>query len=403
MVVLALETATRRGSVGLWRGGRSEGRPGRSVLTHGQRLPGEVLDWLAEHGLKPREVDRYAVVSGPGSFTGLRVGMAAIQGLALPTGQLAVAVPTLEALAEAFLANAGGWRGLLVPCLDGQRGEVFVSAYEVDGHSEVDGCREVLSAEVGRPDDIVARVRRLVSGARHVAWIGDGAVRHAARLGDAMADAEFLLPTMTLAEAAARIGARRSDAAVPPHALRPVYVRRPDAVIARDRRRAELTPDHADPSRLRVRRAADRDFAAVDALQRSTFTHPWGVDAIRWELDNTDVARLYVGETADGQVVAYCACWVVFDELHINSLAVAEPARRQGLARQLLAEVFRDAIRQGARSATLEVRQSNVAARALYESLGFTVEGRRRDYYQTPREDALVLWHRRLAAPDALW
>jgi ribosomal-protein-alanine N-acetyltransferase len=87
---------------------------------------------------------------------------------------------------------------------------------------------------------------------------------------------------------------------------------------------------------------------------------------------------------------------MVFDELHINSLAVDEPWRRRGLARVLLKSVIGDAVAAGARAATLEVRQSNVAARALYEGLGFHVEGVRRDYYQQPREDALILWNRRL-------
>jgi ribosomal-protein-alanine N-acetyltransferase len=70
--------------------------------------------------------------------------------------------------------------------------------------------------------------------------------------------------------------------------------------------------------------------------------------------------------------------------------------RRRGLARGLLRHVFAVAAAAGASSATLEVRESNAAARALYEGLGFTVEGVRRNYYQAPREDALVLWHRRL-------
>jgi ribosomal-protein-alanine N-acetyltransferase len=106
--------------------------------------------------------------------------------------------------------------------------------------------------------------------------------------------------------------------------------------------------------------------------------------------------------TPDGRLVAYCACWMVFDELHINSLAVDFQWRRRGLARRLLAEVFRDSIAAGARSATLEVRQSNAAARALYEGLGFRVEAVRRDYYQDPREDALILWNRSLAQPEPL-
>jgi len=150
-----------------------------------------------------------------------------------------------------------------------------------------------------------------------------------------------------------------------------------------------------------ITRAEKDDLKAVEALQRRTFSNPWGMDAIRWELENTDVARLFVMRRA-GHVIAYCACWLIFDELHINSLAVDEEWRRRGLAVKLLRVVIADAVRAGARSATLEVRRSNDAARGLYEGLGFRVEAVRRDYYQQPREDALLLWHRALteiAAP----
>ena len=139
------------------------------------------------------------------------------------------------------------------------------------------------------------------------------------------------------------------------------------------------------------------DLSEVEALQRAAFTNPWGADSLRWELANTDVARLYLMRDPDRNLVAYCACWMILDELHINSLAVSEPWRGRSLARQLLRHVFRECVAAGAASATLEVRQSNKAARALYEALGFRVEATRRDYYQEPREDALILWHRSLA------
>ncbi len=151
-----------------------------------------------------------------------------------------------------------------------------------------------------------------------------------------------------------------------------------------------------------LRATPEDDLRDVEALQRRAFTNAWSADAIRWELQNTDVARLYLLRTADGVLVAYCACWMVFDELHINSLAVDVPWRRRGLARRLLGDVVRDAVGAGAQSATLEVRRSNTAARQLYERLGFRVEAVRRDYYQDPREDALVLWHRSLAASEGL-
>jgi len=151
-----------------------------------------------------------------------------------------------------------------------------------------------------------------------------------------------------------------------------------------------------------TRASACDDLSEVAALQRVSFTNAWGAEALQWELKNTDVARLYLMRSPGGRLVAYCACWMVFDELHINSLAVDTAWRRRGLARRLLIDVFRDAVGAGARSATLEVRQSNTAARALYEGLGFHVEAVRRDYYQDPREDALILWHRSLAQSGAL-
>ena len=134
----------------------------------------------------------------------------------------------------------------------------------------------------------------------------------------------------------------------------------------------------------------------ISALQSRTFTNPWSADSLRWEVANTDVARLYVMR-ADDALIGFCACWVILDELHINSVAIDEPWRRKGLASRLLRDVCRDARESGATQATLEVRRSNTAALALYERLGFVSEGVRVDYYQSPREDALVLWCRNLA------
>ena len=83
MLVLALETVTRAGSVALMDGDVCETTTGDPARTHGERLPHDVTDWLARHGKSIADVDLFAVIAGPGSFTGLRVGIAAIQGFAL--------------------------------------------------------------------------------------------------------------------------------------------------------------------------------------------------------------------------------------------------------------------------------------------------------------------------------
>lgn len=111
-----------------------------------------------------------------------------------------------------------------------------------------------------------------------------------------------------------------------------------------------------------------------------------------WEARHSDVARLYVYCDANDTVIAYCAAWHVFDELHINNLAVRPEWRRQGVARELLTSVVERSLASGAQRSTLEVRSSNEAARRLYESFGFRLSGVRKGYYTNPTEDALILW-----------
>src|SRR5437660_11979943 len=126
--VMALDTTSRAGSVALVDNGRLVvERAGDASRMHGERLPGE----LAALGVEWSSVDVFAVAAGPGSFTGLRIGIATIQGLALVTKRPVVGVSALEALAQLAsreLAEGdtiGAW-------IDAQRGEVFSALYRVE-------------------------------------------------------------------------------------------------------------------------------------------------------------------------------------------------------------------------------------------------------------------------------
>ena len=135
------------------------------------------------------------------------------------------------------------------------------------------------------------------------------------------------------------------------------------------------TPDHAD-------------LAAIMALEGESFRNPWTPAALE-EMLQSPVARLYVAREGDGPLVAFCACWLIDDQLHINTVAVNPAKRRQGIATQLLRNILGTT---GVRQATLEVRRSNVAAQKLYEALGFTATAVRPRYYSNPEEDALIMW-----------
>lgn len=134
-----------------------------------------------------------------------------------------------------------------------------------------------------------------------------------------------------------------------------------------------------------------RDLDGILAVDAATFDRPWTRAMYEWEWTHSDVARFYVARHGDS-VVAYCAGWVIFDELHINNLAVDPAWRRQGVGAALLVFVLEAAAAEGAKRATLEVRRSNEPARRLYERFGFGCAGVRAGYYREPVEDALVLW-----------
>lgn len=141
---------------------------------------------------------------------------------------------------------------------------------------------------------------------------------------------------------------------------------------------------------------ADADIDAIVGLESESFTNPWSRETLVWELRNSDVTQVYLLRNDKDKALAFCVCWVIFDELHINTLAVAPAARRGGLATTLLRQVMAEAAAAGARKATLEVRASNSAALALYARLGFHVAAQRPRYYTHPEEDALILWRESL-------
>lgn len=144
--------------------------------------------------------------------------------------------------------------------------------------------------------------------------------------------------------------------------------------------------------------ASEADINAIVGLEVESFTNPWSRETLVWELRNSDVTQVFLLRDEGGTVVAFCVCWVIFDELHINTLAVAPPARRAGLATFLLRQVMAESAAAGATKATLEVRASNRAALTLYDRLGFRVAAQRPRYYTRPEEDALILWRDSLNA-----
>src|SRR6267142_7270040 len=131
MRVIAFDTTTRAGSVALIVDGRViEERAGDASRSHAERLPAEIIALADTHHVAWPDVDLYAVASGPGSFTGLRIGIATVQGLAFVHNRRIVGIPALEALAHAGSVDLGA--GVLIAAwMDAHRRDVFAAVYRV--------------------------------------------------------------------------------------------------------------------------------------------------------------------------------------------------------------------------------------------------------------------------------
>ena len=223
MVVLALETSGRMGSVALCRdGGVLAERVVSQSLRHGAHLFTALEAIHADAGLRPAQVDLVAVSQGPGSFTGLRIGITAARTTARVLGKPILGVPSLHVVAE----NAPAEAAHVAVVLDAKRGEVYACCFA----RGPDGLTPQMPYRVVRPEALELPTPCVV--------LGDGLERHGAALrreGVTLADEAAWRPR---AAVVARLAARRYAAGQRQdlYALAPIYLRRPEAEEVWERR-----------------------------------------------------------------------------------------------------------------------------------------------------------------------
>lgn len=141
-----------------------------------------------------------------------------------------------------------------------------------------------------------------------------------------------------------------------------------------------------------IRRMQAEDVAQVAANEAVCFSSPWSENAFRDALTKEDV--IYLVAEVDQKVVGHCGVMKILDEGEITNVAVLPEYRGCKLGQQMLSELLMAGKKIGIVDFTLEVRCGNAAAIHIYEKAGFVSEGIRPDFYDRPREDALIMWKR---------
>ena len=236
MRVLALDTTTAAGSVAIVDDEivvvERRGDPARSLA---ERLLTDVLSALGESGLALGDIDLFAIAVGPGAFTGLRIGIATIQGFAFVSGKLVVPVSALAALAEAADVAPGA---RVAAWMNGYRRDVFSALFQTTENPRFDPGRLI---EIGQPaaaDPASLLAGWEATGQAPAVLIGDGAELFAGLVPSPIR----VVSTPALAGVIGRMAVARARAGQAVHsaAVQPLYIRRPDVEIAREAAREAL-------------------------------------------------------------------------------------------------------------------------------------------------------------------
>ena len=355
--------------------------------THSQTLLPMIAEMAKMIELDLDSIDAIAVAGGPGSFTGLRIGSATAKWLGLALDKPLIHVPTVDALAY----NVYGCGDIICPIMDARRSQVYTGLYtfshkagEKEGTNRVEPVFQVMKMQMAIPvEDLI---RRLNNYARPVVFLGDGVPVYQEALAEGLKVPYSFAPSYMNRQRAAVVGALgikyfkagRFETAAE---HKPEYLR----VSQAERERAEREKKAV----TEVREMSMEDGAAVAEMEHQLFADAWSEKSVLETLgqENTIcLTALKAGRTA-GYLLAYTAA----DEAEIARIAVTEELQRQGVARALLQRLENVCKEKGLTRILLDVRESNEAARALYESAGFREDGIRQRFYEDPQEDAILM------------
>ena len=382
---LALETATDHVSVAVIGAGGAARAQVEEAVGHGhtRRLSALVSRALAEAGVEVQDLGWIASDLGPGSFTGVRVGLATARALALVSGARLLGASSLASLAHA----AGAKRSLVVPLVGAGRRDLYAGFFRADARGRV---RLLAAPRVGPPSallDAVAEAHALVPD-HAVIFVGPGAAREREALEAGYPGSTRSvfrhdgLSALDLAAAARLDAGPGAGLPHPGREMEPAYVR-PAQVEEKVRHKLSgLTPPL-------IRELRPADLPAVDDMEHRLFSDPWPQHFFLTAL--TEPAAVMRVAERNGEVAGYLVATLQPPYAELQNLAIAPEQQRCGVARALMAEFFDTCHARDVRDIGLEVRVSNAAAQALYRTLGFRLMGLRRGYYKAPEEDALLM------------
>ena len=382
MLILAVETTGPVSSVALNRDGIITEIKNEDSYSHLKQLMPMVKELLDEENVKGEDLDAIAISKGPGSFTGIRIGMVSAKGLAQVWNKPIIEVPTLASFAfRDYDWEEEGKKYLYCPVIDAKMHQVYAAAYEKNNKDAiVDGGSYYI-------DEFLSMLEEKSTGYDAVIFFGDGYGVYKDAI-DGFAPLHAIAPEEDLCQTAlgsAVLGEELFKEGKLKNCFdaQPEYFRLPEA------ERKFRTKS------LRILPAAKDDLKDISKIEESAFSDPWTENMLLEDIEKSgEDSRLLFLTAKDPEkkdVVAYIIAFLIPETFaEIQNIATSPDRRRQGIARKMMLEVISRAKEEKIKELELEVKDSNTPAICLYESLGFEKTGLREKYYQDGSDAVLM-------------
>lgn len=404
MLILALDSSGKSLSIALREDGRLIAERYLNLgYTHSQTLMPQLLSLLKESSKDFVDLSAIAVCQGPGSYTGIRIGLTTAKTLAWALKIPLYAFSSLEILRFSFIPL----NKFILPCIDARRGRCFSECYR--------GSKVILPQANRSVVELLEELKDIFYAGRKeipdVYLVGDAAseiMRESEQLKDLEKHIKLGVLTDDLSELRASKLAHLAEISYS-EGNRPGW--------------QQAKADYASPTQaervrkeylksIKIRPAIPADLDELEKIENSCFPTPWSRKAladqlspenkyahlyVAYEENEEDFGRTEMEKASDGtekiskKILAYGGFLRHIDEGDILNIAVLPEVRRKGIARKLLRFILAEANSMGIERLILEVRESNLPAQELYKSMGFKVCGRCKNYYDKPREDALLM------------
>lgn len=381
MKILVCDTSNQNCSAGVYDDGREIAYElSFETRTHSETFMPLVHRVMEQAKITHQELDAYAITVGPGSFTGIRIGLAAVKGMALAADKPCISVSSTEALARSCENATATSREetILIPAIDARNNRVFARAFEDDT------MKTLIPEDAYDADDLAKKIKNMpevVYGTRRqLLVVGSGA--------------EVMKQAFERNKVHINVYCAKG-AAITPKGVAGAAFANPELISARDVKATYCAVSQAERLRkndtaqeYKIRPATAEDVDRIMCLEEGAIPHPWQRNEIE-KLITEENKCAFVTEK-NGHIACYIGCDIVLDEGNIGNLVTEEEERGKGLATAILKRLLEYLKEQGVKKVYLEVESTNTAALVVYKKCGFKSYNIRKGYFGAGRDAILM-------------